>query len=114
MIQYLCVDCGVYCVGVYDPEKVFQAVTRLGCDQWYSLCLLMGYASGQVDDITSRIPSNADKIRAVFNKKINAVGESAATEALLEACRRLPHPINGGVMDILSTPMPSLGSANKK
>ena len=74
----------------------------------------MDYASGQVDDITSRIPSNADKIRAVFNKKINAVGESAATKALLEACTRLPHPIIGGVMDILSQGVPSLGSANNK
>ena len=101
-------------VGVNDPEKVFQAVTMLGCDQWYSLCLLMGYASVQVDDITSRIPSNADKIRTVFNKKISAVGESAATKALLEACKSVPHPIIGGVMDILSKGIPSLGSANNK
>ena len=62
----------------------------------------MGYSSGQVEDITSRIPSDADKIRAVFDKKIDAVGESDATAALLEACRRIPNPIIGSVMDILS------------
>jgi hypothetical protein len=86
-----------------DPEKVYQAVISRGSDRWYSLCLEMGYASGQVDDITSGIPNHADKIRAVFNKKIDAVGESAAATALLEACRSIPDPIIGGVMDILTT-----------
>ena len=62
----------------------------------------MGYSSGQVEGITSRIPNDADKIRAVFNNKIDAVGESAATAALLEACKCIPNPIIGGVMDILS------------
>ena len=94
-----CTDLGG---GITYPEKVFQAVISRGCDQWYSLSFQMGYSAGQVADITSAIPSHADKIRAVFNKKIDAVGERAATAALLEACRRIPHPIIGGVMDILS------------
>lgn len=53
--------------------------------------------------ITSEIPSLADKIRAVYNKKIDAVGERAATVALLQACKDIPDPIFGSVMDILST-----------
>ena len=61
-----------------------------------------GLSSGQVADITGGIYNDADKIRAVFDKKIDAAGENAAVAALLEACRRIPHPIIGGVMDILS------------
>ena len=87
---------------ISDPERVFKAVVSRGCDHWYSLCLQMGYSRGQVADITNGIPSNADKIRAAFDIKIDAVGESNATAALLEACRRIPNPIIGGVMDILS------------
>ena len=74
----------------------------------------MGYSKGQVADITSQIPENADKIRAVFDSKIDAVGESDATKSLLEACRRISPPIIGGVIDYLSKGLPSLNSANDK
>jgi hypothetical protein len=50
---------------------------------------------------TTGMTSEADKIRAVIEKKIGAVGERAAGEALLEACKRTPDPIIGGVMDSL-------------
>ena len=62
----------------------------------------MGYSSGEVEDITSGIPNHADKIRAVLNKTIDAVGERDALEVLLEACRRIRYPIIGSVMDVLS------------
>ena len=65
-------------------------------------------------DITSGIPENADKIRAVFDSKIDAVDESDAAKSLLEACRRISHPIIGGVIDFLSKRLPSLNSANDK
>ena len=81
---------------------MFQAVVTRGCNRWYALCLQLGYSSGEVDDITSGIPNHPDKIRAVFNKKIDAVGEGDAAAALLEACSQIPHPIIGSVMDILS------------
>ena len=62
----------------------------------------MGYASRQRDNITTQVPSVANKIRAIFNKKINTVGEElqvALQEALLEeACRHIPHPIIGNVI----------------
>ena len=95
-----------FTVHICDPEKVFQAVVSHGCNRWYSLCLQMGSSSFEVDSITSGIPNRADKIRAVFNKKIDDIGERAATEALLQACRRIPHPIIGGVMDSLSKRIP--------
>jgi ankyrin repeat protein len=84
-----------------DPEKVLQAVIGQGCDQWYTLCVKMGFAGAKVDAITHRMSSEADKIRAVFDKKTKAVGERAATQSLLKACKRLSDPIIGGVMDSL-------------
>ena len=62
----------------------------------------MGYSGAEVGAITTGIPSEADKIRAVFDNKIRVVGKRAAMEALLEACRCVPYPIIGGVMDSLS------------
>ena len=52
--------------------------------------------------ITNQMRSEPDKIRAVFDKRTNAVGERAATQALLEACKRISDPIIGGVMGNLS------------
>ena len=57
----------------------------------------MGYASSQRDNITTQVSSVANKILAIFNKKINTVGEElqeALQKALLEeACRHIPHPL---------------------
>ena len=86
----------------FDPERVLQAVISYGRDQWYSLCVQMGYSGATVVGITNPMPSEPDKIRAVFDKKTSAVGERAATQALLEACKRISDPIIGGVMDSLS------------
>jgi hypothetical protein len=61
----------------------------------------MGFTGDTVMGITTGITSDADKIRAVFDKKISAVGQRAASKSLLEACRCIPHPIIGGVMDSL-------------
>jgi hypothetical protein len=62
----------------------------------------MGYSRAEIISITTGIPSHCDKIRAVFENKIRAVGQRAAIENLLEACRSIPDPIIGGVMDSLS------------
>ena len=92
-----CVDCSTC-----DPGELFQVVILHGRDQWYSLCVEMGYSRAAVVAITTGITSEADKIRAVFDNKIRAVGKRAATQALLKACRSIPDPIIGGVMDSLS------------
>jgi hypothetical protein len=84
-----------------DLEDLYQAVISHGRDQWFSICLQMGYRGPTVMAFTTGMTSEADKIRAVIEKKIGAVGERAAGEALLEACKRTPDPIIGGVMDSL-------------
>ena len=62
----------------------------------------MGFSKAKVVAITDGMPSKADKIRAVFDNKFNAVGKRAAIQALLEACKCISDPIIGGVMDSLS------------
>jgi hypothetical protein len=88
-------------ISCLDPESVLQAVICYGCDQWYSLCVQMGYSSARVLAITDGMPSKADKIRVIFDKKVSAVGQYAATQALLDACKSISDPIIGGVLDSL-------------
>jgi ankyrin repeat protein len=84
-----------------DPEDLYKAVICRGCDQWFSICMEMGYSAATVMAFTNGMPSEADKIRAVFETKKGAVGERDAVKALLKACKRIPKPIIGGVMDNL-------------
>lgn len=59
----------------------------------------MGLTTGQVNSITAQIHNDAGKLRAVYESKVKAVGRGNATAALVEACRNIPHPIIGAVMD---------------
>jgi hypothetical protein len=86
----------------YSPKQLYNAVIKHGCHQWYSLCVEMGFPGDTVMATTTGIGSHADKIRALFDKKINDVGEGDAKKALLQACSCIPNPIIGGVMESLS------------
>ena len=96
------VDCDCVDGRTSDPKTVFQAVISHGCNQWHAIGLELGFCPEEVDDIANGVSNSADKISALFHKKIDVVGQSDATKALLEACRWIPYPIIDSVMDILS------------
>ena len=59
----------------------------------------MGFSSSEVTTMTSEIPHNAGKLRAVFEGKRNGVGQRDAEAALLKACENITMPIIGAVLD---------------
>lgn len=85
----------------YDPDEVLHTVLNNGPDQWFSICLALGYAPGKVTDLTSGIPNNAGKIQNVFETKAADVGRIQAAAKLLEACETIPDPIIGIVLEEL-------------
>jgi hypothetical protein len=94
-------SCSQQSVGNCDAETLFQAVVSCGCEQWYSLGIALGYSSCEMDVMTSGVLDHAGKIKVVFNRTVDHIGEKAAVERVLEACRCIPHPIIDDVVDSL-------------
>ena len=82
-----------------DPDKVLHAVLDCGSDRWYCLAFEMGLSLSEVTNMTSGIPHNAGKLRAVFEGKRHKVGQRDAAAALLKACENISMPIIGVVLD---------------
>lgn len=85
----------------YDPDEVLRAVQINGPDQWFSICLALGYTSGKANDLTRRIPNIEGKLQNVFDTKAAEVGRIQAAAKLLEACETIPNPIIGIVLEEL-------------
>lgn len=85
----------------YDADKLLATVLQNGPDQWYSICLALGYTSGKVISLTSGIPNYSSKLQKVFETKVSEVGRTEAAAKLLEACETIPDPIIGIVREEL-------------
>ena len=86
----------------YDPDVVLSTVLQNGSERWLSIGLTMGFTLGKVNENTNGISVGADKLKSLFEVKAQKVGRDKAAEQLLAACRTIPQPIIGAVMDQLA------------
>ena len=82
-----------------SENKVFQAVMKYGVSEWHSIGLEMGFTDSQIKASTFEIPSLGSKLQAILVRKIHECGVGKAEERLLNACKRIPLPIIGSVLD---------------
>ena len=85
----------------FDPELVLSAVLKHGLDQMYSIGRKLGLTASQMTAITRPIPTNEERLRALFETKAKSIGRKKAGEQLLEACGTIPYSILRKVMDEL-------------
>ena len=86
----------------YDPDQVLSVVLQEGIDRWLSIGLKMAFTTSQINDKTNDISLGADKFRVLFEAKAQEVGRYEAVKRLLTACRTIPYPIIGAVMNQLT------------
>jgi hypothetical protein len=83
-------------------NPVIRAVLRHGRDQWLSVGVEMGYSMAEVESVSHDKPSHGDKLLSIILRKIEDLGEKGTVALLLKACRSIPSPIYGAVMDQLT------------
>lgn len=83
-----------------SPRFIVDTVVDLGCHVWYSIGMVL---CRQNDAIVSAWAADkvsfSDKLLAIIRKKQERVGLKTVAEELLFACRTIPDPIYGGVME---------------
>jgi hypothetical protein len=86
------------------PKQVIDAVASVARDQWYDIGLALGFSEElvYVTHCAIGVRCGALTIQDLFDKKVNEVGITEATEALLEACRKIPFPVIDSVMGIVA------------
>ena len=89
----------VFWIELMSENKVFQAVMKYGVSEWHSIGLEMGFTDSQIKASTFEIPSLGSKLQAILVRKIHECGVGKAEERLLNACKRIPLPIIGSVLD---------------
>ena len=72
-------------------------------NRWNSIGRKLGFTADQVEDITSGILQNEEKVRALFQKKANDIGLEKAGAQLLAACATIDAPTWEEVMDDLTS-----------
>ena len=79
-------------------NPVVKAVLKHGRNQWFSLGVNMGYRQAEINSMCQDKASDADKLLAMILDKSEQNGEEAVVTVLLEACKSIPSPIYGAVM----------------
>ena len=91
----------VFCTELQSENEVFQAVLKYGVAQWSSIGLAMGMTAPQVDACTFNKPSLGSKLEAIIELKVRKCGVKETEECLLTACKKIPQPIIGYVLEYI-------------
>ena len=84
-------------------RKVVAAVLNYGVDQWYSIGLQMLFSDSQIKASTFDLPSPESKLQAIIVRKIYECGVHKTEELLLTACKSVPRPIIGIVLEYIGS-----------
>ena len=82
----------------HDPDCVFNAVVKFGCDVWLSIGLQLGMNHPQIMAATSTFVSHYDKLQALIHISFGKNTKAALAQKLLQVCKILPKPIHRQVM----------------
>lgn len=85
----------------YTYNDVVTAVLKVGSNKWNLIGLALGLTDGEISSAASDKPTNAGKLQAIISKKRDELGEKKVARMLLEACRTIPEPIIGSVLQHL-------------
>jgi hypothetical protein len=101
----------VGCQELLSENRVFQAVVKYGVAQWFSIGLAMGMTSPEVDACTFNKPSLGSKLEAIIELKVRCCGVKETEECLLSACKKIPDPIIGSILEYIRCGSSELSSA---
>jgi hypothetical protein len=87
--------------GVWSLETVEKWVVKHGQKQWYSFGLALGLTDAEIESKCEGKPTHASKLQAIIRRRVQDVGEWRTRTELLDACKHLPNPIYGIVLQDL-------------
>jgi hypothetical protein len=87
--------------GIWSFEAVQKCVVKHGQEQWYSFGLALGLTDAEIESKCEGKPTHASKLEAIISYRAQAVGERRTRNELLEACKNVPTPIYGIVLQDL-------------
>ena len=89
----------VFCVELWSDSKIVRAVLKFGVAQWYFIGLEMGFTDSQIMACTFTMPAHRSKLQAIIELKVRECGVKETEKRLLTACKRIPQPIIGAMLE---------------
>jgi hypothetical protein len=86
---------------VWSFEAVEKCVVKHGQVQWYSFGIALGLEDSEIESKSQGKHTDASKLQAIIRRRVQDVGEWRTRTELLDACKHLPNPIYGIVLQDL-------------
>jgi death-associated protein kinase len=86
-------------LGPCTRSKAIQSVIDHGCSQWYAIGLELGFSDSQINQYCNDQPEHSGKLLVLLEKKLQVEGMERLEKLALDACWRIPQPIDGIVRD---------------
>ena len=93
----------MFCVELLSDNKIFRGVLKFGVAQWSSIGHEMGFTDPEIEACTFNIPALGSKLQAIIQLKVRGCDVEETEKCLLTACKRIPQPIHGAVLDYVKS-----------